>query len=788
MEETGNGTAIDRVLKALSPGIRALSASDAQRTHAYRTVLAAIADGTRVPEQRDEQMGRLAEMLRLFVERDVHELCELGPSMTLEEWVRFLHRAQFVQKGYASALYPYNHAVCTLKLSQQTTCDMVRAEVHRTLRVYAPLWRASLRATTTDYVQACLTYVHTGSSPGRPTLDTLKALPARTTLAQWYATLRAYQAPDDALVGAKRSMLEAVHHTFTGFTDLASGTALLNRVYEMEVAHCQMMGSIEAPYLKLRCAKRIHRQFGLDFEWHKVQNRLLSTTPLEGEPSLYYDESVLRAFVQRDSQPVYTFGRLLTTEVFRLAKRDSGYVHMYILYRYARASLRLHNRVRGVIIRELWAFLDEVLSGDGPGGVFVTDKFSTHHKMQALERRQLSTDVLSRVAEQRPERAANDEPPHVLLAWLMEMMDPSTLGLAWNKDRVWWLDLLNVAVDCERLLQEYLDESLSVRLVTGEIDVDAEMDLMVCLSLRFHHVPSRALQRFRLLLAPYSIAPEFSEATSVYLAPRTVWEHVPANLCSNDSLHPVVNAPLSATVDTYANEYFPERHVTWSHWYSTATVELERPDTPSYSLTAPVFAVSLVAHVAETLHGCTQQDLVDHVWSPATASSRLTANLYVGFWLRLLVEHRVVTTKVQGSTEMSQWTYRLRTWTGTRTVPVPDVPHWWSEDGYRSCATGAGARGEASSVGPKAMRRTERLLVARELVECKCVHTLKHASAPVTQSELLATLRRAVAPLVAVSNQDVSEMVDALVRKGYLVCDKGGQLSFDTTDEETKIE
>ena len=79
-------------------------------------------------------------------------------------------------------------------------------------------------------------------------------------------------------------------------------------------------------------------------------------------------------------------------------------------------------------------------------------------------------------------------------------------------------------------------------------------------------------------------------------------------------------------------------------------------------------------------------------------------------------------------------------------------------------------------------------MVARELVECKCVHTLKHASAPVTQPELLATLRRDVAPLVAVSNQDVSEMVDALVRKGYLVCDKGGQLAFDTADEETKID
>lgn len=787
MGETDHGTSVERVLMALSPGIRALSASDAQRTHAYRTVLAAMVDSTRVPGQRDEHVTRLAETVRLFVERDVHDLCELRPSMTLEEWVRFLHRAQFVQTGYASALHPYNHAVRTLKLAQRTTCDMVRAELHRTLRAYAPLWRASLRATTTDYVQACLTYVHAGSSSGRPTLDTLKASPARTTLAQWYATLRAYQAPGDALVGAK-SLLEVVHHSFPGFTDLASGAALLNRVYEMEVAHCQMMGSMEAPYLKLRCARRIHRQFGLDSEWHKVQHRLASTTPLEGEPSLYYDESVLHAFVQRDAQPVYTFGRLIATEVFRLAKRNSGYVYMHILYRYARASLHLHNQVRGVTIRELWTFLEEVLSGDGPDGVFATDKFSTHHKMQALERRQLSTDILSRVAQQRPEGDADDEPPHVLLAWLMEMMEPCAQGLTWNTDRIWWLNLLNVAVDCERLLQEYLDESLSVRLVTGEVDVDAEMDLMVCLSLRFHHVPSRALQRFRLLLAPYSIAPEFSEATSVYLAPRAVWERVPANLCSNGALHPVVNAPLSATVDAYTSEYFSERRASWSHWYSTATVALERPDTPLYSLTASVFAVSLVAHVAETLQGCTQQDLVDHVWSPATASSRLTANLYVGFWLRLLVEHRVVTTKVQGSTEMSQWTYRLRTWNGTRTVPVPDVPHWWSEAGYRSCFAGAGAKEAVSSVGPEAVRRTERLLVARELVECKCVHTLKHAAEPVTQPELLAKLRRDVAPLVAVSNQDVSEMVDALVRKGYLVCDKEGQLAFDTTDEETKID
>ena len=68
---------------------------------------------------------------------------------------------------------------------------------------------------------------------------------------------------------------------------------------------------------------------------------------------------------------------------------------------------------------------------------------------------------------------------------------------------------------------------------------------------------------------------------------------------------------------------------------------------------------------------------------------------------------------------------------------------------------------------------------------CKCVHTLKHASAPVTQPELLATLRRDVAPIVAVSNQDVSEMVDALVRKGYIARDdtKGGLLTFATPDD-----
>ena len=171
---------------------------------------------------------------------------------------------------------------------------------------------------------------------------------------------------------------------------------------------------------------------------------------------------------------------------------------------------------------------------------------------------------------------------------------------------------------------------------------------------------------------------------------------------------------------------------------------------------------------------------MEHVWAPGATRSRLPANLYVGFWLRQLVEHHVLTTKMLESTGLSQWTsYRLQTWKGTRTVPVPDVPRWWSEAGYRHYTTGGGTKEQ----GPKEVRKTERLLVAKELVECKCVHKLKHASAPVTQPELLATLRREVEPTVAVSNQDVSEMVDALVRKGYVTRDKKGHLALTTPDD-----
>jgi hypothetical protein len=738
-----------------------------------------IAHSTRDPKENAPRLAKIADVVHLLVERDVHQLCTDDPLTTLNGWVRFLERATFVQDGYASVLHPYNQAVRTFRLSQSTTCEMVLTQVRRTLRTFAPLWRASVRVATNVYVEVCQAYVRAGNS----TWATFEATPARRSLVHWYDLIRPYLGREEWLVGAP-SLLEALHHQFAGFTDVASGVAFLTRVYEVKMDRSRMMTSIEAPYLKRRCAKQVYRQFGVETEWHALQHRLLSATPLDGPPSLYYDETVLRAFVDHDASPVQAFGRLLTSEVFREAKSDVSYACLHILYQYATASLQLHARVYAETIRGLWTFLDDVFSGDGPGGVFATDTLGTVQTMQALECRQLATSVLSRVADERAEADEVDDCPHILLGWMVEMMDPCSRALAWAQDREWWLDLLDASADRERLIQEYLDESLSVRLVTGEVDVDTEMDLMVCLSLRFRDVPSRALQRYRLLLSPCSIAPEFPDATSVYLAPQTVWAHVPADLCADASLHPVVQAPLSAAVDAYTHEYFSERRATWSQWYSTATVELERPGTSSYSLTAPVFAVSLVAHVAETSHGCTQEDLVDHIGAVSTGS-RLTTHLYVGFWLRQLVEHRVVTTRVVGSTDTSQWTYRLRTWTGTRTVPVPDVPRWWSEDGYRSCTTGGGAKGAAASVGPKAVRKTERLLVTKELVECKCVHTLKHASAPVTQPELLATLRRDVAPIVAVSNQDVSEMVDALVRKGYIARDdaKGGQLTFAAPDD-----
>lgn len=778
-KDTNEEDAVHLALQeSLSYGIRAIRASFGLRSKVYRAILDVICYGTRTPAQCDECLAQLATIVQLSVVRDMHQLCMDGPMTTLDAWVRYLHRAQFVQDGYMSVLYPYNAAVSKFNSSQLTTCAMVRAGVEQMLNTCAPLCQWCVRCSTTDYVQACLTYVHTASLAVKTpvTMETLKATPARTALAEWYTALRAYGAADEWLPESQSTLLPVLLEGFQGFTDCKSGMTFLMRVYEVEVAHCQMMTSLESRYMKRRSARRIFRHFELDAEWNKLQERLLSPTPLDGPSSLYYDESMLHAFVHHDKETLCAFGTLIATDTFREIIRASGFVCVHLFYLYAAASLQLHTNLRASTIRELWALLgDPLFSGEGPGGAFGKVSCDSWDKMQELEWLFLSRAVLALLRNGQSDCV--DAHPHVLLPWLMEMMDPHTLDMTWTKDRKWWLDLWNACTDREDLLNEYLDESLMPRIVMREVVTDDEMDLMVSLSLCFKDNPSRALQRFRLLLTPCSLSPEYSDTdiASVYLAPRVVWDNTPSNLYTDASLHPVVRTHLTETADAYPNDYFAERRVTWSHWYSSATVELERPGMDAYSLTAPVFAVSLVAYIADAPEGRSQHDLVK-LGCPVTRDSPIE-QLYMIFWLRYLVEHHVLGTVITSAVP-SKWVYSLRMWEGTRTVPVPDVPRWWSGSRYRM-PEGCGCHAEHRAE----VRATERLLVAKELVESKCVYKLKQSHVPMTQSDLHTYLHQEVKAFVTVSNQHMSEMVDALVRKGYIARDKEGRLAFATAED-----
>ena len=111
-------------------------------------------------------------------------------------------------------------------------------------------------------------------------------------------------------------------------------------------------------------------------------------------------------------------------------------------------------------------------------------------------------------------------------------------------------------------------------------------------------------------------------------------------------------------------------------------------------------------------------------------------------------------------------------------MPVPDMPGWWwSESGYR--IPGGCENGSASRTGE---RVTERLLVAKELIESKCVHMLKQSQAPIAQPEVHTYIHQEVKAYVTVSNQEMSEIVDALVHKGYIARDKEGCLLYTWDD------
>lgn len=794
MTSTPFHTACVELHAALAPGIRVVRASFAQVKAVYKAAFHVVVEATMDVDATPRCLAAYTDLVQFQVERDLYSMCAVSSTpASLAEWTVRLQRAAFVQDGHRSCMYPYNQAMVRFDRTHSHTDSLVRRWVHRMLRAHEMRLNECVHETFSRYLNERMTYVT--CTPG--CVHEVQLTSSRNVLKQWLNAFRPFekglstanegQCP--SYVTLIPSLLPFVHEVFTGFTSLKQGLWFLSRCYEVEMEHFHLLNTKERKVYHFRyphklCIRRLLKRFDIDAEWHVMQTRLTSRTPREGPPSLFYDEALLQAFMDFDACTIEEYGVAFATVPFRQASRFDAPSCIHLFHLYVAASLRLHPRpLKAQTVRNVWTFVDTLFTGRGPGGCFGPSEWITSQQMDSmrtLERLYLSTVVLGLLLNRTVD--IHPEATHPLLPWLMEMMDPESTSLDWQVDREWWLDLFAATKNRERLLHEYLEHSFKPRLVTRDYHNDHEMELMVCVSMRFKDIPSRALQQFRLLLAPCSISPTYGmdgsdTVASVYLAPQLVWrDAVPRNGLPSSRLHPIVEKPLVCTAEAYPKEFYAERRVTWSHWYSTATVRLESEGKPAYTLTAPVAAISVVAMVAETDAGLTQMAV--HNACGATFETD-TESRYPAFWLQYLVNWRVLTYEVS----LDPAIYRVTTWSGERTLPIPDAPLWARQPAYTSTSVEASSDA-TSSLSADAQQAL--LSTSKELVEATCVKCLKHSHKPYKQRNLVAYVCSYVLPYVAVSTQEVSDTFDGLVQKGYIVRVDDDRLAYaeETEDEE----
>lgn len=768
----------ETVRTKLTHGIRVLNTSLNDMTVAYSAVLNAVIVATRNVDDTPSNLHTYTNMVRFHIERDLYQLCTSAlEKKSLASWTTCVNNAIFVQEGYAACLYPYNQAMTRFQTPHGHTDVMTTEWVQRFLDSHEHALNKCVHEVFQQYSQERIQYVTTGANE----FHTIKLSGARNQLKQWIKAINAYctneQSNDKEYpFYAKQlpTLLPVIQAHFDHHAPLPQKLWSLSRCYEVEIEHHLMSQSQEMSHNDAQrairiCTRRLLHWFDIERAWHSVQTRLSSEQPIIGEASFFYDEALLQAFIDFDETTIRKYTRAFTTVPFRHASRFDEASTIHLLYLYAAASIRYTQQpLTSKSIRRLWKFVHK----------FLSDMFTTNHtnenamqmkNIQKLEKLYLGSIVLSQIRN----TCAQDRELHVLLPLLIEMMEPDNVlsTLEWTLDNEWWIHLFAAAKDKDVLIFEYLEHSLKPRLITKEYVIDYEIELMVSMSVFFGQGHCRALQQFRLLLAPCSISPEFQQTTSVYLAPQLVWKELKQNDVPNTKLHPIVNQPMEDTATEYTRDYFSERRVRWSPWYSMATLQMKNEDSEACSLTAPVFAISVVATIAESEDGLTQADILSqHAISSADVCCQQESSLE--FVLQFLEHHNVVHVTEDEATKLD--VYRLNEWSQELTLPVMDVPYWEK----KLVQDVSGLQPGLSEGAQHALLITE-----KERLEALSTNCLKHSDEPIEQRVLEAYVCNLVQSYKPVSTKHVGLVVDGLVDKGYIVRVDETHLAYAQDDE-----
>lgn len=768
-----SSTAFDADCQALHTALHHLfpvghASADATYTAAFQAMVSATTSVLTLQPRLDV----IADVVRYHLVRDLFRVTESVVPSTLADWTTRLERVREVQTTYARAVYPYNVGLRRFGASQMHTDEMVRTWVHRTLRAH----ESKLDQLVQHHFRGYLLSVSTWTvSPVDSLLAYLEPSGHLPSLSTWMYALQPYlkglaSTTCPAYARVVPSVLPFAHESFAGFTGLSRDVDFLANWYTAELLHVASLPG--EPRTAASCATHLVERFGVSDEWQRTVTRLISANPRVGAPSLFYDDALFTAFVDQDVATVVRYGEQLATSVLRTAPYFDAHGCVQLMYMYATAAhatrpLCPHH------CRRYWTFM-AVFANDGPGGCFAGTTNPT--TLQPLLASAFAGEVVARMTPM-----SGDTP---LLKWVVEMMEPGGT-LSWADDSEWWTALVRASTDRERLLRRYVEQSFQPRVVMGDVDVEAEMELMVTMS-DVLDGPSRALQQYRMLLPPWHIRPDLDGPAScrTYLVPAIAWPDVPAN-APGTALHPTIAAPLAQAKESYGHDYFPERRVEWSHWYSTASATLTQPSGETRQLHAPLFAVHVVATLASfeteadvhSVHASSRvvaprvtiTDIVEKTMAHTSSEHRSIARLHLAFWLQQLAVFRVVQAQYgcRGIPNGTPTYYTLCQWTGERRVPVPDVPTWWRVFNT-GCKRGASARAIANADTPTTTvsPADETLLVAQEHLQAAAMRLLKHADVPTDYAALIVRLRDVVSPYVVVTATEAAHAVAKLVDRG----------------------
>ena len=768
----------EEVQTMLTRGIRVLNISLHSQKKTYSAVLKAVIVATRNVQETQSNLSLYTTMVRFHLERDMYQLCVSAlKTNSLSSWTNCLNNATFVQEGYAACLYPYNQAMTRFQTPMGHTDVISHEWVQRLLDSHEYTLNKCVHDVFQQYSQERIQYVTIHANE----LHTVKLSGARNQLKQWIKAINAYCTNNQSkykeypfYANQLPTLLPIIQAHFDHHASLPQKLWSLSRCYEVEIEHHLMSQSQHISHQDAQrtihvCTRRMLHWFGIDKAWHSVQMRLASSQPLVGEASFFYDEALLQAFIDFDGATIQTYIQAFTSLPFRHASRFDEASTLHLFYLYSAASIRCAEQpLTSNTVRQIWSFVHELLHNKFQS---IDNEQSVDHmkNIKQLEKLYLASVVLLQMRNTR----VKDSELHILLPWLMEIMEPDYISstLEWALDNEWWTNLFATTKEKDALIFEYLEHSLKPRLITKEYVIDYEIELMVSMSVFFGHGHCRALQQFRLLLAPCSISPEFKQTTSVYLAPQLVWKEFKQKDIPNTKLHPIVNQPMEETATEYTRDYFSERRVRWSPWYSMATLQMENKEGETCSLTAPVFAISVVATIAESVEGLTQADILSqHSLSSADLCSQQESSLE--FVLQFLVNHNVVNVSEDEATKID--VFQLNEWSHELTLPVMDVPNWDMELVHNA----SGLQPCLSEDAQHALLITE-----KERLEALCTNCLKHSDEPIEQKVLEAYLCNLVQPYKQVSTKNVGLVLDGLVEKGYIARENDTHFAYEQDDE-----